>query len=58
MSSEPEIYVTGDTAVAVYAWKMTYEMGGEEYRETGHDLFVFTRAGGNWLAVWRAILPE
>lgn len=55
--STPEIDVTGDTAVATYSWKMTYEMKGEEYNETGHDLFVFARNDGRWLAVWRALLP-
>ena len=56
-SGEPTIDITGDTAVAVYSWKMTYELSGAEYRETGHDLFVFVRERGSWLAVWRAILP-
>jgi hypothetical protein len=25
--------------------------------ETGHELFVFTRHGSEWLIVWRAMLP-
>ncbi|HYM10166.1 MAG TPA: nuclear transport factor 2 family protein [Bryobacterales bacterium] len=57
--SEPDVHVAGDTAVAVYAWEMTYEMGGQDYQESGHDLFVLARrAGGKWQAVWRALLPS
>jgi hypothetical protein len=55
--SEPDVEVVGDTAIASYSWKMTYELSGQEYRESGHDLFVFTRDQGRWLAVWRALLP-
>jgi len=54
--SDPDIQVVGDTAVAVYAWNMTYELSDQEYRETGRDVFVFTRDGDRWLAVWRVLL--
>ena len=54
---EPHIDVAGDTAVATYAWEMTYERMGETYEESGHDLFVFNRSNGKWLAVWRVMLP-
>jgi hypothetical protein len=54
----PEIDVAGDTATAQYKWTMTYVLKGQEYTEQGHDLFVFVRRYGNWLAVWRALLPE
>jgi ketosteroid isomerase-like protein len=56
--SEPQIDVAGDTAVATHAWEMTYEQMGETYEESGHDLFVFTRANGKWLAAWRVMLPS
>ncbi len=56
--AEPQIHVTGDTAVATYSWNMTYELNGQSYTEAGHDLFVFTRQEGKWLAVWRALLPS
>lgn len=56
--SEPEIDVAGETATAQYKWTMTYVLNGQEYTEHGYDLFVFTRRGGKWLAVWRAMLPE
>jgi hypothetical protein len=55
---EPEIDVAGETATAQYKWTMTYVLKGQEYTEQGHDLFVFARRGGRWLAVWRALLPE
>lgn len=55
--STPEVDVWGDTAVATYSWKVTYERNGEKYRESGHDVFAFVRSEGRWLAVWRAVLP-
>ena len=55
--SDPDIEVVGDTAVAAYSWNMTYELSGQEYRESGREVFVFTRDQGRWLAVWRAMLP-
>lgn len=54
---EPEIDVAGETATAQYKWTMTYVLNEQEYTEDGHDLFVFARRGGKWLAVWRALLP-
>jgi len=56
--AEPEIDIAGDTAIATYAWKMTYELAGQSYTEAGHDLVVFTGHEGKWLAVWRALLPS
>ncbi|MBN2289905.1 MAG: nuclear transport factor 2 family protein, partial [Candidatus Glassbacteria bacterium] len=47
----------GDTAVASYQFEIAYAMGGKEYRESGRDLFVFTREGGRWLAAWRTLFP-
>ncbi len=54
--SDPLINMCGDTAVATYDWNVSYEMNGHEQRESGHDLFVFSRESGQWLAVWRAVL--
>jgi hypothetical protein len=51
-----QLDVTGDTAVASYAFEMVYERGGVRSRATGRDLWVFTRQGESWLAVWRALL--
>ncbi len=56
--AEPHSDVAGDTAVAACAWEMTYELNGQTYTESGHDLFVFTRDQGRWLAVWRTLLPS
>ena len=56
--SEPTIDVFGETAVATYAWQMTYALGGQEYEESGHDLFVLTRTHGRWQAAWRMLLPD
>ena len=52
----PSIDVTGDTAVATLPWQMTYELNGQAYTESGHDLFVFSRDGGRWWAVWRTLM--
>jgi hypothetical protein len=54
--SEAAIDLSGNAAVATYSWEMTYGLGGQDYHESGHDLFVFTREDGKWLAVWRAVL--
>lgn len=55
---EPEIQVTGDTAVATYGWTIMYTLEGKQYTEPGHDVFVFQRTNGKWLAIWRAMLTE
>jgi ketosteroid isomerase-like protein len=55
---EPEIQTFGSTAVATYGWNITYTLGGKEYTEPGHDVFVFTRTNGKWLAIWRAVLTK
>jgi hypothetical protein len=46
----------GDIAVATYDWAMTYEQKGQTRIDKGHDMFVFTRSGSAWLAVFRLIL--
>lgn len=55
---EPDIQIFGDTAIATYGWNITYTLDGKEYTEPGHDVFVFNRTNGKWLAVWRAMLTE
>jgi ketosteroid isomerase-like protein len=55
---DADIHVVGETAIATYGWKITYTLEGKEYTEPGHDVFVFSRADGKWLAVWRAMLTE
>ena len=50
------IDIAGDTAVVTFRYAMVYEHSGQRYRATGRDLWVFQRAGGVWLAVWRTML--
>jgi len=54
--AEPIIDVFGDTAVATYAYEIGYEMGGERFKDTGRDLFVFIRQNDRWQAVWRTMI--
>ena len=56
--SDIQVDVFGSTAIATFAWEIKYEMKGHNLHETGHDVFVFTRDKGKWLAVWRAVLPS
>jgi hypothetical protein len=51
------IDVVGDTAVAVYRYEIDWEQDGVRHLETGHDLFVFTRADDAWQAAWRTVVP-
>ncbi len=55
--SDHLIDVWSDTAVASYRFEIDYEINGQEHHDVGHDLFVFAREGGKWLAVWRTIIP-
>ncbi len=55
--SEPEIYVFENTAIASYKYDFAWELKGKSYRESSHNLFVFTYTDSRWLAVWRKILP-
>ena len=56
--SEPDIDAWGDTAVAIMPWTMTYVLNGEEYTESGFDVFTFARQDGKWLAVWRTLVTK
>lgn len=53
---ETSIDVFGDTAVATYSYEIIYEMGGETFKDTGRDLFVFIRENDRWQAVWRTMI--
>ena len=56
---ETSIDVIDDTAIATYSYEISYEMGGEQFTDTGRDLFVFIREDGRWQAVWRTmIIPQ
>jgi hypothetical protein len=54
--AEPSIDVYGETAVATYSWVVRYALKGQDFQDKGFDLFVFSRAGGRWRAIWRAAL--
>ncbi len=47
-----------DTAVASYMYQMDWRMGGKEFSETGHDLYTFIKENGNWVVVWRTLIPK
>ena len=57
--SNPGIDVFNNTAIATYSYEIEYEMGGERFKDTGRDVFVFVRENDRWQAVWRTmIVPE
>jgi ketosteroid isomerase-like protein len=49
--------VTGETAVASFAFEMVYMREGRAYKAKGRDLWVFGREAGGWRAIWRT-MPE
>jgi ketosteroid isomerase-like protein/uncharacterized protein YciI len=54
-TGEPQIDVSGDTAVAVHPFDVTYELDGKRYHERGHDILALSRSGGGWKVVWRTM---
>jgi uncharacterized protein (TIGR02246 family) len=48
--------VWGDTAVASYHFEIAWDVKGQPFRDSGHDVFVFHREAGRWWAVWRTII--
>jgi hypothetical protein len=54
--SDLQIDVGGATAVASYAFEMSYERKGDKYLSRGRDLWIFTRKQDEWVAVWRTML--
>lgn len=53
---ETSIDVIDHTAIATYSYEISYEMGGEQFTDTGRDLFVFIRENDRWQAVWRTMI--
>jgi hypothetical protein len=51
------IDVCGDTAIVVYEYEVRYNMDGESHSDTGQDMFIFTREGHEWMAIWRTMFP-
>jgi ketosteroid isomerase-like protein len=54
--SDLQIDVGGATAVASYAFEMSYERKDDKCLSRGRDLWIFTRKQDEWVAVWRTIL--
>lgn len=52
----PTIHVWGDTAVASYAWSMTWRRDGAPSTETGTDQFVLGREQERWQVLYRLLL--
>jgi uncharacterized protein (TIGR02246 family) len=48
--------VVGDTAVVTYGFTIDYDLDGQPYRDRGTDLYVLTRAGEGWQAIWRTLV--
>ena len=48
--------IWGDVAAATYDWAMTYEQKSQTKTEKGQDMFVFSKIGSKWLAIFRLIL--
>lgn len=57
LEDDLRVSINGDTAVADFAWEMTWTDADTPHRQRGRDLFVFTRRQGEWRVVWRTLLP-
>lgn len=51
-----EADVVGGTAMGGFRFVVVYSQGGHRTMSRGRDLWVFTHEGGEWLAVWRAVI--
>lgn len=58
IESDAVVDLFGDSAVATYRYDIDYSLGGDRYRESGRDVFVFTRVEKGWRAAWRILVPE
>lgn len=55
---EPQIDIMGDVAVAIYPFRVVYELEGKTYLEAGRDVLVLARTAGKWQVVWRTMQTE
>jgi hypothetical protein len=59
---EPTIDVWKNVAIASYRFYMDYDIGGTRARESGFDIYVFTRAVADevnpWRAIWRTMIAS
>lgn len=53
--NDEQINVVGNCAVASFHFDMVYETAAYRERSRGRDLWVFVKAAGKWLAVWRTM---
>jgi hypothetical protein len=54
--SDLQVDVAGGVGVVSFVYEMVYERDATHYRAIGRDLWVFSRQGDEWLAVWRAMI--
>jgi ketosteroid isomerase-like protein len=54
-TGETQVDVSGDTAVAICPFDVTYELDGKRYHDRGHDILVLSRSSGDWKVVWRTM---
>lgn len=57
-TSDPQVDVVGNVAVAVCPFSVVYEMDGITHRESGRDILMFLKSGNNWIVVWRTMEIE
>lgn len=57
-TGDPHIDLFGETAIVITPFRIDYEMNGVRSVERGRDVFVFARAGGRWVAVWRTLFAD
>lgn len=53
---ERQVDVVGNTAVASYAYALSYLRDGRQFHATGRDLWVLQKSAGQWRAAWRTML--
>jgi hypothetical protein len=53
---EPQVDLFDRVAVATMSWRISYEFGGKQGAERGHDTYVFRLDDGAWRICWRSML--
>ncbi|MGA8098502.1 MAG: nuclear transport factor 2 family protein [Candidatus Cybelea sp.] len=53
---EPQVDLFDGVAVATMSWRISYEFGGKQGAERGHDTYVFRLDDGAWRICWRSML--
>ena len=54
--AEPQVDITGETAVSVCPWRIQYHFEGNRFDESGWDLMVWNLRAGRWIIVWRTVV--